>query len=211
MKHLKQWILGVVVLASIAPLASAGMYITEWMYDGNASGQEYIEFTNVGAAPIDMTGWSFDDDSRNPGTVNLSAFGLVQPGQSVILAEADAATFADEWSLVGATSIGENGTNLGRADEINLFDAAGTLVDRLTYGDQAIPGTIRTKGTSGNPTAPAALGANDVAQWTLSAVGDAFGSFVSNSGNIGNPGTFVPEPAAFAPLGLLALLTLRRR
>jgi predicted extracellular nuclease len=187
------------------------MYITEWMYDGNAAAQEFIEFTNVGAAPVDMTGWSFDDDSRVPFTVDLSAFGVVQPGQSVVLTESEAATFATEWNLSGVSIIGGNTTNLGRNDEINLFDANGTLADRLTFGDQNFPGSIRTKGISGDPASGAALGANDVYQWVLSSDGDAFGSYVSLSGNIGNPGIYVPEPAALIGLGLLALLGGRRR
>ncbi len=72
-------------------VADAQMRITEYMYAG-VNG-EFIEFTNVGAAPIDMTGWSFDDDSAIPGTVFLTAFGVVNPGESVILTESPAALF----------------------------------------------------------------------------------------------------------------------
>ncbi len=75
--------------AAFAPLASAQVYITEWMYNGNGGTGEYIEFTNLGATAVDFSGWSFDDDSRNAGTVSLSAFGLVNPGESVILTEAE--------------------------------------------------------------------------------------------------------------------------
>ena len=55
--------------AAFAPLASAQVYITEWMYNGNGATGEYIEFTNLGATAVDFSGWSFDDDSRNAGTV----------------------------------------------------------------------------------------------------------------------------------------------
>lgn len=85
--------------AAFAPVASAQIYITEWMYNGNGETGEYIEFTNLGDTAIDMSGWSFDDDSRNAGTVSLSAFGLVNPGESVILTEADAAAFRSVWNL----------------------------------------------------------------------------------------------------------------
>lgn len=197
-------------VSTVVPFAAANMYITEWMYDGVVAGQEFIEFTNVGAVPIDMTGWSFDDDSRVPGTVDLSAFGIVLPGQSVILTESSAAAFESEWGITGVPIIGDNTTNLGRNDEINLYDASAHLADRLTYGDQNLPGSIRTRYFSGNPATPAALGANDVYQWVLSASGDAFGSYVSLSGNVGNPGVYVPEPAGFAALAL-AVLALRRR
>ena len=81
-------IAGVLVLTVAAP---AQIRITEWMYqggntiDGVGTADEFIEFTNVGLSPIDMTGWSFDDSSRAPGSQSLSAFGTVGPGESVIL------------------------------------------------------------------------------------------------------------------------------
>ena len=73
--------------------APAQIWITEWMYqggntiDGASGADEFIEFTNVGLSPIDMTGWSFDDSSRAPGSQSLSAFGTVNPGESVVLAD----------------------------------------------------------------------------------------------------------------------------
>ncbi len=54
-------------------------------------------------------------------------------------------------AMAGVKVVGENAANLGRADEINLFDANGTLIDRLTYGDQRFAGTIRAQNRSGNP------------------------------------------------------------
>ena len=70
-----------------APNAQAQVRITEWMYTG-APG-EFIEFTNLGPAAIDLTGWSFDDNSRLPGSVNLTALGNVNPGESVVITEID--------------------------------------------------------------------------------------------------------------------------
>ena len=120
--------------------ATAQMRITEWQYNGD----EFVELTNVGATPIDMNGWSFDDDSRTPGSVSLSALGIVAAGRSVILCEATAAAFATSWRLTGVTIVGGSTANLGRNDEINLYDASQTLVDRLTFGDQTFVDSIRT-------------------------------------------------------------------
>jgi len=203
--------------AFAVPAAHADVAITEWMYSGGSG--EFIEFTNLGASAVDFTGWSYDDDSRTPGVLDLSAFGLVAAGESVIITEIDAATFRLDWSLDASVRIIDLFTNnIGRSDEINLFDGSGSLIDRLTYGDNSIGGP-RTQNASGNAMNFAALGANDVTQWTLSAVGDAEGSYVSLSGAIGNPGMSafaapVPEADTYAMflagLGLLGAVVRRR-
>lgn len=204
--------LGVMVLFLAAGGASAGgpgIVITEWMYSGStAGGGEFIELTNVGQAPIDMTGWSFDDSGRQPGAFDLSAFGVVEPGRSVIITEDPAGDFRMEWGLhpfvrvIGELGV-NSGSNLGRNDEINIYDASGVLVDRLTYGDEDFPGTIRTQRVSGNPVVAAALGANDVYKWALASVDDAQGSWANASGDVGSPGSFemptggaIPGPVA---------------
>jgi len=208
-------IAGVVIAAGSA---SGQMRITEWAY--SVDGGEFVEFTNVGGAPIDLTGWVYDDNSRisipGPGDattgLDLSAFGVVAPGQSVVITEATEAAFRTNWGL--AASIGVIGgytNNLGRADEINLFDSAANLVDRLTYDDQNIPGSPRTQDFSGNPISAAALGANDSTQWTLSFVGDAYGSYTALTGEVGKPGSYIPAPASAALMGLAGLVAGRRK
>lgn len=207
-----------VALTLAAGSASAQIRITEWAYTGFGNAGEFIELTNIGAAAVNMTGWSFDDDSRTAGTQSLSSFGLVDPGQSVIISEASAAAFRTAWSLASSVMIvGGNTTNLGRADEINIFDQFSNLVDRLTYNDQGV-GTVdgpRTQNFSGIPGSLAAIGANNASLWLLSAVGDGRGSFASTEGNVGSPGsspfapatTVIPVPgAALLMLGGLGLL-----
>jgi predicted extracellular nuclease len=198
-------------LLGLVSLAPAGIVISEWMYNGLGTGSvgEFVEFTNTGPTAVNMTGWSFDDDSRVPGTVSLSAFGIVDPGKSVILTDVTAAPFAANWNLTGVSIIGGNGANLGRNDEINLFDATNTLIDRLTYGDQNYPGTPRTNNVSCN--IPAIDYDKTVPQttWVLATVGDVYGSWESSLHEFGSPGR-VPEPAALAAL-LCGSLFLRRR
>lgn len=206
--------------AAAAHAADGGIQITEWMYNGNGATGEYIEFTNLGASAIDFTGWSFDDDSRSPGVTSLSGFGLVAAGQSVLLTEAAAADFRAAWGLASSVKVvGANAANLGRADEINLFDASGALIDRLSYGDQTLAGTVRAQNRSGNPLSLADLSPQAVTTgWVLASAGDAFGSYASTLGDLGNPGSFavaapIPEPSTYALLlaGLGVVVTVARR
>ena len=195
-------------LALAAP-AIAQVQITEWMYGGNSG--EYVEFTNLGPSAVDFTGWVYDDDSRfstvASGGFSLSAFGIVRAGESVLITESSAATFRTNWSLPATVKVlGGYTNNLGRADEINLFNASGTLVDRLTYGDAVYAGTIRTQTVApGN--------------WVLAATTDSYGSRMATSGDVGNPGLFtlapVPEAETWAMLlaglGLVGAIARRRR
>lgn len=201
--------------------AQAQMRITEWMYQDDLGGQEWVELTNIGSTAINMSGWSFDDDSRTPGGFSLSGFGLVQPGESVIFSEDSASAFRSYWQLDASVKVlGGYTNNLGRNDEINIFNGS-TLVDRLTYGDQTL-GTIRTNGVTGNPLSLDVLGTNNAFGWDYAEPGDIYGSYggdlpgglPEDGPSIGNPGKFtlVPEPSTAVLLGLAGLgLAARRR
>lgn len=194
-------------------VAFGNVYITEWMYNSVSTGGEFVEITNTGASAIDLTGWSFDDDSQTPGGFSLSGIGVLAAGASALLTEVSDADFRLNWGLSNAVQIaGTNTVNLGRSDEINIFDASNALVDRLTFSDVNIPGSIRTAGISGNAL-PVDLGTNNVINWFLSASGDSLGSYFSTTQDLGNPGSYapVPEPATLAALGLGAMALIRRK
>ncbi|MBP7747998.1 MAG: carbohydrate-binding domain-containing protein [Phycisphaerae bacterium] len=183
--------LGLGLFFSLARAAVGDVVISEWMHAGTGSLGEYVEFTNTGPGPVDMTGWSFDDDSGIAGTVSLSAFGIVAAGESVILTDDTPESFAAAWGLTDVQIVGGNTANLGRNDTINLYDAGGNLVDSLAYGDESYPGTVRTQTKSCN--VPPTDYGYTVAQaaWVLAAVGDAYGSYASTRAEVGSPGTVV--------------------
>jgi hypothetical protein len=217
-------VLTVVVACAAAAPALAQVHITEWMYSGNSG--EYIEFTNLGASAVDFTAWVYDDDSRfsttAAGGFDLSGFGLVGAGESVLITEDDAGSFRANWGLAASIKVlGGYANNIGRGDEINLFNGSGNLVDRLAYGDQVLAGTIRAQTAAGTPVSVAALAPQTVmpGQWVLSATTDGYGSVMAASGDVGNPGQFilaaVPEPETYAMLlaglGIVGAVARRRR
>lgn len=216
---MKKTLAAAAALWAAAPAFAQNVQITEWMYSGN--GGEFIEFTNMGSSAVDFSGWSYDDDSRTPGVFDLSAFGLVGAGESVVITEDAEATFRTAWGLDAAVKvIGSYTNNIGRSDEINLYGAGGVQIDQFAYSDEGFPGTIRTQGASGNPLSLAALVPTAVtADWVLASAGDNFGSYASAHGDFGNPGTLifapVPEPASIAlllaGLGVVGAAARRRR
>jgi len=216
-----RWLAAIISTAAFINCADAAtIQITEWMYNGSGANDigEFVELTNVGATAVNFAGWSFDDNSRTPGSQSLSGFGSVAPGESVIFTDLDAGTFRSNWNLSSSVKVvGGNTNNIGRSDEINIYDNVNALIDRLTYNDQATSGNPakgpRTNSTSANPGSAAALGVNNASLWISSVVGDAEGSYLSLRGEIGNPGITsyaaptVPLPAAawlmLSGLGLL--------
>ena len=94
-------------------VASAQVRITEWMYNGlsgtaNTTSSEFVEITNLGAAPVDMAGWLMDDDSRNADptlSTSLAGLGTLAPGQSGLITEAVAADFRALWGLGAGVAI----------------------------------------------------------------------------------------------------------
>jgi len=188
--------------------------ITEFMYKGEGSPGEFVEFTNLGTTAVDMTGWSEDDSTRTPNKSghSLSAFGVVQSGQSVIFTEAAPDAFRAAWGLSDSVKVigPYSNDNLGNGDEINLYDNSGNLIDRLTYGSDP-----RTDGVSAVPTSASVIGANNIAGWILSQNG-VNGAYAALGGDIGSPGysSFAPVPlpaAAWLLLSGFGAFGLRRR
>ena len=121
-----------------AETAVATIAITEiGAYERDNS--EWVEIYNFGAAPIDLTGWTFwDTDAARLARHTLTLFQgddfLLAPQEYAIIAEVAATTRAQYASLSGITvfdsawdTLKENG------EEIGLNDGANTIVERFTY------------------------------------------------------------------------------
>jgi len=214
---MRAWKIGCAAAAAIVfatGSARAGMVITEWMYaPASAPLGEFIEFTNKGPGPVDMSTYNFDDNDPLQGLTSLAAFGMVAANESVILTDDVASTFRTNWGLPASVKIiGGNTNNLGRSDAINLFDGS-TLIDNLTYNDQGTGSVAgpRANGFSASiPLANTTPPSEAASSATRAVAGDVFGSTTNLQGDVGNP-SITPEPASLGLLACGAVLCVRRR
>jgi uncharacterized protein YjiK len=132
---------GQVIISEVNPTGSAASYAADW-----------YEVTNTGTTAIDISGWRFDDGSSSfASAVALRGITSIPAGRSAIFLEGAAtgtndemliANFSQAWFgttevpagiLIGAyggTGVGLSST----ADAVNLFNAAGALQAKVTFG-----------------------------------------------------------------------------
>jgi hypothetical protein len=152
---------GRLLITEVAPWASGNSpYMADW-----------FEVTNIGGAPVDMTGWTMDDNSND---VNLSVpivgIGSVAPGQSVILIEGNAMTatnFVAAWfggtAPMGFVIGSYTGSGVGLStggDAVNLFNPARQHVTGVTFGASTTGLSFDNVAGAANVTALSAVGVN---------------------------------------------------
>ena len=221
---------------------AAGLLITEIMYNPNtlensSTAAEWVEIYNNTGSAIDfgVTAGAFDDDDGSALAAANITSGTVGIGETAVLYNAetyDGAAFAAAWgggiNAIGVTEwsgLSNGGDEIGIwLDFLNYVEDDFTTADATVDTDDSAPwpvddgfGSITLNGLGDDPT--------DGANWSLSSVGDAAGSFnssvtsllsVNNPGlDVGSPGFVpqgvIPEPTTAALLGLGGLAMLRRR
>jgi hypothetical protein len=214
------------LFAVSALTAHSQIVITEAMgnssHAGGPGNGDWIEIYNSGPSAIDLTGWSWDDDSATPGVGNFGNVTL-QSGAFLIVVDENAANTTlwidNVWnvrSLVNAgtlTVIDNSGWAAGLSaggEDFYIFDADDNLVASANSGNQSAPNAGRSFAWS--------IFGDDLGR---SSNGD-FGAFIAlDDGNgaagtdIASPGfAAIPEPssaAALAGLAMLGLAATRRR
>lgn len=172
----------------------ATLSITEIMASSNQPSPidgDWFEITNFGTDPIDLDGYSWDDDSRTIGKHEINSSLIIGANESVVFADIVAADEAawlatwmqtstglrvftkDDFGPIGFSGLGSGG------DEVNLYDDLGQLVSRATYtGTDVTAGITIRFGNDGN-----VLGLS---------VSGIDGAYTSDDGDIGSPGNLAP-------------------
>jgi hypothetical protein len=202
--------------AALLPFTmQAQLRITEVEASENGGSKpDWWELTNLGTSPVDITGYTMDDNSASFLTsVPLLGVTSINPGESVPFFESAGTPpltvqgFKDWWGLGSSAQVGYYlGTGAGvslsnNGDAVNIYTSTGALVDGVSFGNA-------TKGVTFGWN-PGTLTFGGLSQTGVN------GAFVApKDGDIGSPGA-VPEPSALATValgvGLIAVRTFRRQ
>jgi uncharacterized protein YjiK len=146
--------------------------VSPWSSGNSSYAADWFEVTNTGFAPVNITGWKFDDNSNSFGSaVALRGITTIAPGKSVIFIEgtADGATdatvisgFSSSWfgtakppADVVIGTYGGAGVGLSTGgDAVNLFDAAGNRVTGVNFGPSTTNFTFDNKAGLGSTILP---------------------------------------------------------
>ena len=110
-------------------LAASSVVINEFHYNpaGNASLEEFIELYNPGDSAVDLSGWTLSDAISFTFPVNTS----LPPGGYLVVGE-DPPTLLSRYQV---TALGPwSGKLSSRGERIDLHNASGTRIDRVSYG-----------------------------------------------------------------------------
>lgn len=203
-------VMTLLLLMSFWLVAPAGgkLFITEIMsksdHTDTAANGDWWELTNTGSSAVDLTGYSWDDEDNNPGTVVFETV-IINADESIIILDessSNSPTWKSAWGLGSEVNVYDRSdlTNdlpgLGNGDTVYLYDADDNLVALATYAGH-------TDGFTNNwDTAGSFLG--------LSVNGVA-GAYTSSGGDVGSPGFAVPEPGTTVLLALGGLALRKKR
>ena len=209
--------------ASASSFAAAGdLLITEIQSDGL---DDFWELTNVGTAPIDLSGYKWTDSARTTtGAIVIPDSSSIAAGESVIFTGEAAATFRTQWGLASTVQVFTGAPGLGMNDGITLYNASNQEIFFFSYAKDAFTRSDSSLSAGGHAgiSAGGSSGAQsliwDAASGTTAprytfANGTNLGTFTAPGGatNKGSPGysgfgaaaptialALSAEPAAFA-------------
>lgn len=156
----------------------------------SAVNDDWWELTNYGSTAIDLTGFSFDDDSEQPGTVVFNNV-TIGAGESIVIwngVSANEADFENNWGVAGqnlqiisSDEFSSSLPGLGQGgDAVVLFDTSSTPIEICKAAYQS-----------------ANAGVSVEFDTTCIIIGNAQagvrGAYTSIGGDVGSPGNLVPS------------------
>ena len=207
---MKKWIAFGVILGWVLS-AQADLVITEVMssssHTNSAANGDWWELYNSGTSSIDLTGYSWDDNTATAGSADFNGL-TIGAGQAIIICQETIGaeqSWLDLWGLSGVTLLNLGNTefqNFGSTgDEIHLYDTSSNQITSVSFG-AATAGYSFEWDTSGTSLGLSVNGENGAFQATSSAGGGP---------DIASPGVAIPEPGTLALLGLSSLVLIGRR
>ena len=171
-------------------VAAVKLAVSEIMAGSNSTAYnaDWFEIYNYGDSAVDLSGYSWDDESEIAGTSTFPSV-TVQPGQAIVVLDDVAANkdaFLAEWKLyAGSVTIVANDELTGsfpslsqNGDAVFLYDANGAEMASGVY-TAATAGFAVEFDTTGTFTGDAVDGTN--------------GAYTSLEGDVGSPGNLTPN------------------
>lgn len=171
-------------------VAAVKLSVSEIMAGSNSTAYnaDWFEIYNYGDSAVDLSGYSWDDESEIAGTSTFPSV-TVQPGQAIVVLDDVAANkdaFLAEWKLyAGSVTIVANDELTGsfpslsqNGDAVFLYDANGAEMASGVY-TAATAGFAVEFDTTGTFTGDAVDGTN--------------GAYTSLEGDVGSPGNLTPN------------------
>ena len=208
---MKRFAVFVVCLCAAAG-ARADLVITEVMssssHTNTAANADWWELYNSGSSAIDLTGYSWDDDSQTAGSADFNGLTIAAGGTLIICGETVGAEAA--WRSIWGLDASVDVVNLGNTefqnfgatgDGIYIYDSLNQLVTNVTFGS-ATAGYSFEWSPSGESLGLSVIGENGAFQAVASGGGGP---------DIGSPGVVIPEPMTSVLVGLCGLGAVFRR
>lgn len=114
--------------------AEAAVLITEIMYDlsGTDTGREWVEITNTGSSPVDVSGYKFFEANTNHTLTLISGNGTIQSGSSIVIAD-DPTKFKLDWPSFSGTLFDSSFSLSNTGESLAIKDGALAIVNSVTY------------------------------------------------------------------------------
>jgi hypothetical protein len=204
---MKLWIAGIALCLSVA--ARADLMITEVMssssHTNTVANGDWWELYNSGASDIDLTGYSWDDNTATAGSADFNSVTILAGSFLIVCQETVGAEQAwrDVWGIAASVPVVNLGGNefqnfSSAGDEIHLYSPALVELASVIFG-AATSGQSFEWDSAGNSLGLSVAGENGAFQATLSGGGGP---------DIASPGTgqSIPEPATLLLFGLGSLV-----